>query len=71
MTILKRNNQSDVEVKQLTPTSYVISRDGETSCEMSLIELAVELITLRQTHKIPAKIVNEIALVALKSLMNK
>jgi hypothetical protein len=71
MTIIKKSNVSDIEVQQVTPELYVLTVLGENKGEYKLEDLAVEVIKLKQSVKIPSKWCNELAYVALTHLMNK
>jgi hypothetical protein len=71
MTILKQSNQSDIEVVQVTPDTYVLTVNGNLHGEYSLENLAVTAIELKKDVKIPSKWLNELAYVALTHVMKK
>jgi len=71
MTIIKKSNVSDIEVQQITPDKYVLTVNDEVKGEYNLENLAVEVIKLKQTVKVPSKFTCEIAYVALTHLMSK
>lgn len=71
MVILKKSNQSDVEVVQVSPTEYVIKHDATETAPMSIENMTVEIIKLKQSLRIPAKWVNDLAMVTINSLMEK
>jgi hypothetical protein len=71
MTILKRGNQSDIEVVQVTPDTYILNVKGEDCGTYTLPDLAVKAIALKKECKIPSKWLNELAYVALVHVMGK
>jgi hypothetical protein len=71
MVILKSSNQSDIEVVQITPETYILNVKGEDCGTYTLPELAVKAIALKKECKIPSKWLNELAYVALTHVMGK
>jgi hypothetical protein len=71
MTILKKSNQSDIEVVQLTPDKYGLWVNDNLHGEYTLEDLAVTAILLKKDVKVPSKWLNELAYVALKHVMKK
>jgi len=71
MVILKKSNQSDVEVVQVSPTEYVIKHGTTETTPMAIENMTVEIIKLKQVLRIPAKWVNDLAMVTINSLMEK
>jgi hypothetical protein len=71
MVILKKSNQSDIEVAQVSPTEYVVKLNDYESEAMSIEDLTVEVLKLKQNARVPSKWVNDLALVTITSLMNK
>ena len=71
MVILKKNNQSDVEVVQVSPTEYVVKYGNTESSPMSIENMTVEVIRLKQLMRVPSKWVNDLAMVTINSLMDK
>lgn len=71
MTILKKSNQSDIEVVQVSPSEYIVKHDNVASVALSIEDLTVEVIKLKQIAKVPSKWVNDLALVTINSLLEK
>jgi hypothetical protein len=71
MVILKKSNQSDVEVVQVSPSEYVVKHNETETAPLSIEDLTVEVIKLKQVVRVPSKWVNDLALVTITSLMDK